>query len=159
MKTCSCGNPKVQIRTRRSVQYVSFILNHTLTHVNASTGSIPRSANKASVVMKSTGKSAQSCDLSWWPQETCVSVCVYVLAFVWGSELALYVHAHARSFARMWGQKGGEQGATPSYSKRSIGSCCCLDSIWLAVRSSSQSSEQVGEGLHSALLLGYRYTQ
>lgn len=68
-------------------------------------------------------------------------------------------NAHARFFACIWGQKGGEQGATPSDSTRSIGSRRSPDDIGLAVRSSSQSCEQVWEDLRSALLLGYRYTQ
>ncbi len=56
-----------------------------------------------------------------------------------------HVHVHACFFARVWGQKGVEQGATPSYSKRLIGSCCCPDTILIGCQV-QQSEQRAGRG-------------
>lgn len=51
---------------------------HSTTHSHMC-NMLPQLAFLALLVMKSTGKSAQSCDLSWWPQETCAYMCMRML--------------------------------------------------------------------------------
>lgn len=54
-------------------------------------------------------------------------------------ENKLASYAHACFFACIWGQKGGEQGATPSNARPVIGSRRHPDTTWLAAVSSSQA--------------------
>lgn len=55
---------------------------------------------------------------------------VVSLVFIDLSFCVMRKHAlHAHAYSCMWGQKGGEQGATPSYNRNLIGSCCCPDTV------------------------------